>query len=173
MKKLGLRPAIEDGLFSTLTLEDPVVRLSSEYKLRTSPRDIPGDVWDTEAYIVTSVHPIPTGGPPKFGSRIRDMLICQPPVKVMNFDIKCIKPGRRPSASVVREDGITVDALFDCVEKELVDHANCPCAYSSRRDAVVVCKGSRILAAHGRLVAAHSKIRGYQLPVQAICEVLR
>jgi hypothetical protein len=173
MKKLGLRPAIEDGLFSTLTLEVPVVRLSSEYKLRTRSPPIHGGFWDTEAYIVTSVQPIPAGGAPRFGSRIRDMLICQPPVKAMSFDIKCIKPGRRPSASVIREDGITVGALFDCVEKELVDHADCPCAYSSRRVAVVVCRGRRILAAYDPLAAAYTETEGFKFSLPAISEVLR
>ena len=89
--------------------------------------------------IHASFHLLPAQFLPHIGSRIRQMLITQPPLEEMTVALDCCPiydygpptfDSPKPERKISRAGGLTVGALYDRAEELLDEHRFCPHAYS-------------------------------------------
>ena len=134
----------ERGLFAT-----PIVQIgfsSYEHIGRGFPHSNLGQEMpekeDRTAEIHALFHLRPSQALPRVGSRIRQMLITQPPINQMIVSTDCcpsydysISSEPRPLFPMVENlNGVTVGDLYDCTEKLLNEHRLCTSAHSALLD---------------------------------------
>ncbi|KAK4895562.1 hypothetical protein LTR27_006345 [Elasticomyces elasticus] len=81
--------------------------------------------------VIASFH----GRLPRLGSRIRSMLISQPPLTEMCMNIGCCCPMYGPPGRIQRDRGITLGDLYDFAERLIAQHENCPFAHPNDHNA--------------------------------------
>ncbi|KAK5681081.1 hypothetical protein LTS10_006841 [Elasticomyces elasticus] len=89
---------------------------------------------------------------PRLGSRIRSMLISQPPLTEMCMNISCCCPmygAKHPQGRIQRDRGVTLGELYDFAERMIAQHENCPFAHPNDHNVdgtVKVCVTSQATA---------------------------